>query len=123
MNRVIRDIIKRQGCEIRSLPENAPLGHNGFALGECLKPCRGALTVYSNRRTQLTVAHRLAYFINQIAEERIALSRWGIYLGPAVQDADVVREFGIDSEEIIPIRGDEIVNETALIEFLRILWP
>jgi hypothetical protein len=119
LSRRVREIVKRERCEIRSLPANMSLGGNGFAPGELLKPCRGALTLYSDRRTQRTVAHRLAYFINRAAAEKIPLARWGIYLGPGVGIADVVSEFGIDSDEVVPVPD----SEQALREFLRSVWP
>jgi hypothetical protein len=118
LSRRVREIIKREHCQIRSLPANASLGANGFAPGELMRPCRGALTLYTDRRTQITVQHRLAYFINRAADEKIALTRWGVYFGAATGTVDVVSEFGIDSDDVVPVRDDE----QALVAFVRSLW-
>ncbi len=112
----LRDLLKGEGCEIRSMPKNAGLGHNGFPLTELLRPCRGAVLVYSDRKDQITAFHRLHYFINQVADQRLSMSRWGVYVGEHLAGIDLRDEFGIDSPDVVTISG---ADDGALLNFVR----
>jgi hypothetical protein len=119
----VRATLKSQQCELRSLPAGTPLLRNGFAFDELLRPCRAAITLYSDRRDKPAVLTRLAFLLNQIADQNIALARWGVYFGPQVGAADVASELGIDSNEIVAIPGMQGFNEEALLGFVRSVWP
>lgn len=111
LNTRLRRLIKEQNCDIRSLPPSAPLGCNGIDIKEVLKPCRAGLTIYTDPSRYATAFNRLMFFLNQIAEARLPLARWGIYL----QEGDVASVFGIDSADVVP------VDEHGLGAFLRAL--
>ena len=104
----LRSIIKEQNCTVRSLPANATLVNSEFDLKEFLRPCRAGITIYADR-TRNASAHRLIYFLNQLAEGELAMSRWGVYL----QRGTVESEFGFISDEIVA------VDEQGLAGFLR----
>lgn len=104
----LRGIIKEQNCTVRSLPANSTLGNNELDIKEFLRPCRAGITIYTDR-TRNASAHRLIYFLNQLAEGELAMSRWGVYL----QRGTVESEFGFISDEIVP------VDEHGLADFLR----
>ncbi len=109
LNDRLRAIIKGENCDIRSLPPNAPLGNNGIDVKEVLKPCRAGITVFADRAKFLTVYNRLTFLLNQVAEGSLPVARWGIYL----EQGTVQSEFGIDSEDVVPL------DEQGLAEFLR----
>lgn len=88
---------------------------------DLLRPCRGGITVYTDRRDQKTVYYRLVRFLNRIAAGRLALSRWGVYLGPPPDKKDLLSEFRLSSKALIPISGTHGLNEAALLEFLQSL--
>ena len=117
----IREIIKRERCSIRSWPKALPLGQDQHTGREVLRICKGGLTVYADKRDHPIVHNRLVYFLNQVAEDRLLLSRWGIYFGPPKDKGTVVSDFGIDSEDVVGIAGMEQLNETGLVSFLQSL--
>jgi TIR domain len=118
LNRKLREIIKRQNCDIRSLPPRAALGSDGVPIKDVLKICRAGITVYCSQRDHLTAYSRLMYLLNKVAEENLSVSRWAIYFGPDTRHADVAAEFGVDSDDIIALPGMTGVNEQALVDFL-----
>jgi hypothetical protein len=105
----LRRIIRGQDYAVRSLPAGAPLGNNGVDIKELLRPCRAGITIYTDRSKYATAYNRLVYFLNQIADGGLPLARWGIYL----QEGTVASEFGIESQEVVPI------DEPGLADFLR----
>ncbi|WP_045225178.1 TIR domain-containing protein [Methyloterricola oryzae] len=109
LNDRLRAIIKGENCDIRSLPPNAPLGNNGIDVKEVLKPCRAGITVFADRAKFLTVYNRLTFLLNQVAEGSLPVARWGVYL----EQGTVQSEFGIDSEDVVPL------DEQGLADFLR----
>lgn len=111
----IRTILKQANCSIRSPPKQADEG----AIEDLLKACRGGISVYSDRRDNRTLSARLNRFLNHVAENNLSLSRWGIYFGPPPDKADLVTEFGLDSEDIVLIPGTEGFNQAALLDFLQ----
>ncbi|MDM0052987.1 TIR domain-containing protein [Variovorax sp. J22R115] len=104
----LRGIMKEQNCTARSLPANTALANHEFDIKEFLRPCRAGITIYTDR-TRNASAHRLIYFLNQLAEGELAMTRWGVYL----QRGTVESEFGFISDEIVPL------DENGLAEFLR----
>jgi hypothetical protein len=103
----LRAIIKNHKCDIR----RAPVGdHPSFNIKEMLKPCRGGLTIFTDRSKHITVYNRLVYFLNQIAEADLEVTRWGVYLD---HGGSVYGEFGIESDDVVP------VSEQGLPEFLH----
>ena len=105
----LRAIIREHACAVRSLPSGAPLGNNGIDIKELLRPCRAGITIYTDRSKYATAYNRLVYFLNQVAEGSLPLARWGVYL----QQGTVASEFGIESDDVVPI------NEHGLADFLR----
>ena len=105
----LRAIIREHACAVRSLPSGVPLGNNGIDIKELLRPCRAGITIYTDRNKYATAYNRLVYFLNQVAEGSLPLTRWGVYL----QQGTVASEFGIESDEVVPI------NEHGLADFLR----
>ena len=94
---------------MRSLPAGAPLGNNGIDIKELLRPCRAGITIYADRTKYATAYNRLVFFLNQVADGSLPLARWGVYL----QQGTVASEFGIESDEVVPI------DEHGLADFLR----
>jgi TIR domain len=107
----LRAIIRGQDYDVRSLPGGVPLGNNGIDIKELLRPCRAGITIYTDHSKHATAYNRLVYFLNQVAEGSLPLARWGVYL----QQGTVASEFGIESDEVVPI------DEHGLADFLRTL--
>jgi hypothetical protein len=107
----LRAIIRGQDYDVRSLPGGVPLGNNGIDIKELLRPCQAGITVYTDHSKYATAYNRLVYFLNQVAEGGLPLARWGVYL----QQGTVASEFGIESDEVVPI------DEHGLADFLRML--
>ncbi|GJH18422.1 TIR domain-containing protein [Caballeronia novacaledonica] len=105
----IRAILRRENWDIRTLPGNAPLGNNGIDIKELLRPCRAGVTLYVDRAMYATVYNRLVFFLNKVAEEHLAIARWGVYL----ETGSVASEFGIESDDVVQ------VSEHGLVEFVR----
>jgi hypothetical protein len=115
----IRSVIERANCEIRYPPPDASLEQDDAFMEDLLRPCRGGITVYTDRRDHKATYFRLVRFLNRIAAGRIALSRWGVYLGPPPDKQDLLSEFRLSSQALIPIAGMHGLNEAALVEFLQ----
>jgi hypothetical protein len=111
LNKKLRTIIKQENCDIRSLPDGAPLGNNGIDIKELLRPCRAGMTIYTDLGKYTTAYNRLVFFLNQVAEAHLDLARWGVYL----HEGDVSSIFGIESEDVVP------VYEQGLLDFIRAL--
>lgn len=104
----LRHIIREQNCSVRSLPAGAPLGNNGIDIKELLRPCQAGITIYADRSKYATAYNRLIYFLNQVADGSLPLARWGVVL----QQGTVTSEFGIESDEVVPL------DEHGLASFL-----
>jgi hypothetical protein len=105
----IRAMLHEQDYDVRRLPGGAPLGNNGVDIKELLRPCRAGITLYTDRSKYAAAYNRLLYFLNQVAEGNLPLALWGVYL----QQGTVASEFGIESDEVVPI------DEHGLADFLR----
>ena len=97
----LRAIVRGANCDIRSLPPGAPLGEQRHRRSrKLLKPCRAGITVYADRDQ---VRHRLQSApVFSESDRRGAVSplvRWGVYL----ERGTVATEFGIESDEVVPI--------------------
>lgn len=102
----LRAIIRAQNCSVRSLPAGAPLGNNGIDVKELLRPCRAGITIYADRAKYATAYNRLVYFLNQVADGNLPMARWGVVL----QQGTVVSEFGIESDEVVPLDEHGLAN-------------
>lgn len=102
-------IIREHNFDQRGLPPNTPLGNNGVDVKELLRPCRAGITIYADPSKRLTVYNRLLHFLNQLAENSLALERWGVYL----ENGTVASEFRIVSDDVVAI------DEQCLGDFLR----
>lgn len=109
LSKTLRATIKQHRYDIRALPAEAPLGNSGIDIKEFLRPCLAGITIYTDKSKFLTAHNRLIFFLNQIAEADLPLLRWGVYL---LED-DVAKVFGIDSEDVVP------VYEQNLVQFLH----
>jgi hypothetical protein len=109
LNDQVRSIVRQQDYAVRTLPAGAPLGNNGVDVKEVLRPCSAGITIYSDRRQYAATYSRLVHFLNQVAEGNLPMERWGVYM----QQGTVKGEFGIDSDEVVPI------DESGLTAFLR----
>jgi len=105
----LRIIIREQNCNVRSLPRNATLGNDGIDVKELLRVCRAGITIYADPTKYTATYNRLVYFLNQVAENRLELERWGVYL----EQGTVASEFGIESDDVVAI------DEESFGEFLR----
>lgn len=102
----LRAIIRAQNCSVRSLPAGAPLGNNGVDIKELLRPCRAGITIYADRSKYATAYNRLVYFLNQVADGNLPMERWGVVL----QQGTVASEFGIESDEVVPLDEHGLAN-------------
>lgn len=109
LNQKLRAILQSVNCGIRSVPHQALLGGNGIDIAQVLKPCHAGITVFADSTKRDTVFNRLIYFLNQIAESRIPVARWGIYVTPGTAGCDL----GLASDDLIAI------DERQLAEFVR----
>ena len=109
LNERLRTILHGANCGIRSLPKQAPLGNNGIDIAQVLKPCHAGITVFADSAKRVTVYNRLIFFLNQIAESRLAVARWGIYVTPGTVGYDL----GLVSDELVAI------DEHHLVDFVR----
>ena len=87
LNQKLRAILQSANCGIRSLPQQARLGVNGIDIAQVLKPCHAGITVFADSAKRDTVFNRLIFFLNQIAESRLPVARWGIYVTPGTAGA------------------------------------
>lgn len=106
LNERLRTILHGANCGIRSLPQQAPLGNNGIDIAQVLKPCHAGITVFADRAKRVTVYNRLIFFLNQIAESRLAVARWGIYVTPGTAGCDL----GLASDELVAIDEQHVVD-------------
>lgn len=109
LNERLRAILQGANCSVRSLPQQAPLGNNGIDIAQVLKPCHAGITVFADSDKRVTVYNRLIFFLNQIAESRLPLVRWGVYVTPGTAGCDL----GLASDELIAI------DEQRLMDFVR----
>ena len=98
----LRQTIRHEGCSIRSLPAGTALGRDGTDIQEFLRPCRAGLTVYTDRSMAAAARNRLLFFLNNVADGRLPLTRWGVVL----DHGTVESEFGIESDEIVSVTED-----------------
>jgi hypothetical protein len=109
LNQKLRAMLKSANCGIRTLPQQAPLGNNGIDIAQVLKPCRAGITVFADSAKRDTVYNRLIFFLNQIAESRLPVARWGIYVTPGTAGCDL----GLASDDVMSI------DEQRLADFVR----
>ncbi|NGZ10220.1 MAG: TIR domain-containing protein [Nitrospira sp. LK70] len=109
LNEKLRAWLRGANCDVRGLPPMAPLGNNGIDIAQVLKPCRAGITVFADGAKRDTVYNRLIFFLNQIAECHLPLARWGIYVTPGTEAADL----GLTSADVITI------DERRLADFVR----
>lgn len=64
---------------------------------------------FADRAKFTTVYNRLIFFLNQIAESRLPVARWGVYVTPSTAACDL----GIDSEDLVA------VDDQGLAHFVR----
>jgi len=102
----LRHIIREQNCGVRSLPAAAQLGNNGIDIKELLRPCQAGITIYADRSKYATAYNRLIYLLNQVADGSLPLARWGVVL----QQGTVTSEFGIESDEVVPLDEHGLAN-------------
>ncbi len=99
----VRDIIKDQNYAWRSgQPPNVDIQ-------EWLRPCVAGLTIYTDTSKRQIAQSRLIHFLNQVADGKVDMQRWGVFL----QSGTVASEFGFEAEGLMD------VNEQGLAEFLR----
>jgi len=109
LNDRLRAMLRSTDCDIRSLPPQAPLGNNGIDIAQVLKPCRAGITVFADSTKLPTVFNRLIFFLNQIAEFGLPVTRWGVYVTPSTAACDL----GLASDDLVA------VDEQRLPDFLR----
>lgn len=110
LNQRLRTLLQHANCRVRSLSQDAALlGSNGLDIAQVLKPCHAGITVFADRTKRDVVLKRLLFFLNKIAESRLAVGRWGIYLTPGTAGCDI----GLVSDEVIAI------DEQRLADFVR----
>jgi hypothetical protein len=109
LNERLRTILHGANFGIRSLPQQAPLGNNGIDIAQVLKPCLAGITVFADSAKRVTVYNRLIFFLNQIAESRLPVVRWGIFVTSDTAGCDL----GLVSDDLIAI------DEQHLTDFVR----
>lgn len=103
-----------QWCERLPTPDEiADPGHSALFHTESLRITNRATfqheVIERLRSEHLAVYNRLLYFLNQLAENGLALERWGLYL----ENGTVASEFRIESDDVVA------VTEQCLGDFLR----
>jgi hypothetical protein len=103
LSKRVREIIKDQNYAWRSgQPPNVDIQ-------EWLRPCVAGLTIYTDTSKRQIAQSRLIHFLNQVADGKVDMQRWGVFL----QSGTVASEFGFEAEGLMD------VNEQGLAEFLR----
>lgn len=108
LNQELRAILQSANCSIRSLPHQALLGKNGIDIAQVLKPCHAGITVFADSTKRDTVFNRLIYCLNQIAECRLPVARWGIYVTPETAGCGL----GLASDDL------RVIDERQLADFV-----
>lgn len=106
LNERLRTILHGANCGIRSLPQQTPLGNNGIDIAQVLKPCHAGITVFADSAKRDTVYNRLIFFLNQIAESRLPVVRWGVYVTPGTAGCDL----GLASDDLIAIDEQHVAD-------------
>ncbi len=106
LNQKLRAILQSANCGIRSLPHQALLGSSGIDIAQVLKPCHAGITVFADSTKRDTVFNRLIYFLNQIAESRLPVAQWGIYVTPGTAGCDL----GLASDDLIAIDDQQLAD-------------
>lgn len=109
LNERLRALLRGANCDVRGLPPQAPLANNGIDIAQVLKPCRAGITLFADPAKQDTVYNRLIFFLDQIAESRLPVARWGIYVTAETKGCDL----GLASDDLLTI------DELGLAEFVR----
>jgi hypothetical protein len=109
LNEKLRTWLRSANCDVRVLPPHAPLGNNGIDIAQVLKPCRAGITLFGDPAKRDTVYNRLIFFLNQIAEFQLSVTRWGIYVTSETAECDL----GLASDDLLTI------DEQGLAEFVR----
>lgn len=106
LNDKLRAWLRNANCDVRGLPPKAILGNNGIDLVQVLKLCCAGITVFADSAKLETVYNRLVFFLNQIAESRLPVNRWGIYVTADTAEC----ELGLTSDEVITITEAQLAN-------------
>ena len=109
LNQRLRATLQSANYGIRSLPQDAPLGNNGIDIAQMLKPCHAGITIFADSAKRDTVFNRLIFFLNQIAEAHLPVSRWAIYVTVETKGYDL----GLASDDLFKI------DEQGLADFVR----
>lgn len=109
LNERLRALLRGANCDVRGLPPQAPLGNNGIDIAQVLKPCRAGITLFVDPAKRDTVYNRLIFFLNQIAESRLPVARWGIYVTAETKGCNL----GLASDDLLTI------DELGLADFVR----
>ncbi|MBS0149860.1 MAG: TIR domain-containing protein [Nitrospira sp.] len=104
LNDKLRVWLRSANCDVRGLPPKAALDSNGIDLVQVLKPCRAGITVFADSAKLETVYNRLIFFLNQIAESRLPVSRWGVYVTPDTVGCDL----GLISDDVLTITEEQL---------------
>lgn len=99
----VRHIVKEQNFAWRSgQPPNVDIQ-------EWLRPCVAGLTIYSDPSKRDIAQSRLIHFLNQVADGKVDLQNWGVFLTRGT----VASEFGFEADGLVD------VTEQGLADFLR----
>jgi hypothetical protein len=104
LNDKLRAWLRSANCDIRGLPPKAILGDKGIDLVQVLKLCRAGITVFADSAKLETVYNRLIFFLNQIAESRLPVNRWGVY----VTSETVGFDLGLTSDDVLTITEEQL---------------
>lgn len=108
LNDRLQTLLHSANCEVRRLPPWALLGNNGIDIGQVLKLCHAGITVFADDAKRATVYSRLIFFQNQIAESRLSVVPWGVYVTSGTEGCDL----GYVSRNVTTI------NEQSLDDFV-----
>ncbi len=101
--------LQNANCNVRRLPPQARLDNSDIDIAQVLKLCRAGIVVFAKRTARFTVYNRLARFQNQIAEFRLPLNRWAIYVTSDTVECDL----GLILDNVIIIN-----TEQQLLDFI-----
>ncbi len=104
LNERLRAWLRSANCNIRGLPLKASLGSNGIDIVQVLKLCRAGITVFADSAKLEMVYNRLVFFLNLIAESRLKVNRWGIYVTADTAQCDL----GLISDDVITITEERL---------------
>ncbi len=112
LNDKLRAWLRSANCDVRGLPPKVILGNNSIDLVQVLKLCRAGITVFADGAKLETVYNRLVFFLNQIAESRLPVKPWGIYVTADTADCDL----GLTSDQVITITEGQLADFVSGLE-------